>query len=295
MCLMRTNKVTDFLHSVAVRIFLLIVLTTIVAALPRIATAGAVVAAPVCEAGAHQTAGECVPDVLPAAGDTEAGTPLASSLDYATESVLIVEGQNPDTTPVVETTFPDGASIWIPEEDPDGGHQTSMWLDDSPLYSGGWLLQVNGETGTTRWLDVQERLTVTEQDEQSTEYGAGAGALDADRELAGLDELDGPAYGTEDDTAQDTAQVQTVAHTTRIGDSGNRKQMCQAARLILKRLGSTRPIFEDWTWHGAPRVVGAQNDALLDAAERAGLRGNNWPFSVKATAWLHGYVKGCRN
>ena len=45
----------------------------------------------------------------------------------------------------------------------------------------------------------------------------------------------------------------------------------QAAQHILNRLNPGEPIFEDWTWNGAPYSVGQWNDTLLAEAEEAGL------------------------
>jgi hypothetical protein len=155
---MRTNKANEFISRVMVRTFVLISVAAVFLLAPRVVATGEALAAPTCEAGSHQVTGQCVPDPAPVA-------PIASTLDYATESVLIVEGQSPDTTPVVRVTFPNGHDIWIPEEDPSGGHPTQAraWLDNSPLYSGGWLLQVNDVTGTVQWIDVHERLTLTDE------------------------------------------------------------------------------------------------------------------------------------
>jgi hypothetical protein len=77
--------------------------------------------------------------------------PMASELDYSKESVIVPEGQNPDTTPVV---LIDG--VWIPEESPEGGYPTG-WADNSPTYSDGWLLQVNDTSGEILWLSPDDR------------------------------------------------------------------------------------------------------------------------------------------
>jgi len=86
--------------------------------------------------------------------------PVASSLDYSKDVVYLAEGQNPDTTPVVKVQNVKGEEVWIPEEDPNGGSptQSRMWLDNSPLYSGGWMLRIDSNTGVVQWIDVQERL-----------------------------------------------------------------------------------------------------------------------------------------
>ena len=68
---MTNTKRSDFLHSVMVRIFLLIMFTTLVAALPRIATATQTATLAQCPAGTHQAAGQCIPDVAPVAEDTD--------------------------------------------------------------------------------------------------------------------------------------------------------------------------------------------------------------------------------
>lgn len=250
-----TDKIMNVINTAKISVALLIMLTVYVTA-PVFVVTGEALTTPTCEAGSHQVAGQCTPDPAPDAA------PIASTLDYATESVLIVEGQNPDTTPVVEVTFPNGAQIWIPEEDPSGGHVTRVWLDNSPLYSGGWLLQVNGETGVTRWIDVHERLTLND------------------------DEQDAP------EAVQTT--VQTVAHVSALPAQPHRFTAAErkAARLILARLRTrVLPVEEDWTWQGMPRVVGAHNDALSRAAQAAGLHGKNWPWSSKARTWLSQVVR----
>lgn len=57
----------------------------------------------------------------------------------------------------------------------------------------------------------------------------------------------------------------------------------KAADRIADRLESDRPIFEDWTWHGAPRLVGRCNDALLEQWHADGGRGNDRDPMIK---WL---------
>src|SRR6476661_3725614 len=54
------------------------------------------------------------------------------------------------TNVVTPTVLQDGT--YIPEESPDGGH-FAKWLDNSPAYSDGWVLQVNDSTHTTQWVD----------------------------------------------------------------------------------------------------------------------------------------------
>ncbi len=56
----------------------------------------------------------------------------------------------------------------------------------------------------------------------------------------------------------------------------------QAAQLILTRMQSGQPIAEDWTWAGAPQVVGVWNDSLLVDFEASG--------SGDAQAWLAAFV-----
>ncbi|MEV1295774.1 hypothetical protein [Pseudonocardia sp. NPDC049635] len=48
--------------------------------------------------------------------------------------------------------------------------------------------------------------------------------------------------------------------------------MLSAARAILGRMQARQPLAEDWTWKGAPAVVGQHNDALLDEMRRRGYR-----------------------
>ena len=88
--------------------------------------------------------------------------------------------------------------------------------------------------------------------------------------------------------APDTAPVQTVAHvTTPRTPHRFTADERKAARLILTRLRwRALPVYEDWTWQGMPRVVAEHSDALLDAAQAAGLHGNDWPWSKAARMWL---------
>ena len=48
--------------------------------------------------------------------------------------------------------------------------------------------------------------------------------------------------------------------------------MVTAARAILGRMNAHQQLFEDWTWRGAPAVVGQYNDDLLNARDRAGMQ-----------------------
>ena len=79
-------------------------------------------------------------------------------------TILLPTGANPDTTPLTcIQTKETQVTVCLPEEDPSGGYATDprMWLDNSPLYSGGWMLKVNDQTHTVDWVDVQERLSFT--------------------------------------------------------------------------------------------------------------------------------------
>jgi hypothetical protein len=61
--------------------------------------------------------------------------------------------------------------------------------------------------------------------------------------------------------------------------------MVTAARAILARMSARQPMFEDWTWRGAPAVVGQYNDALLDSMKRAGYR------YADGRAFLEDYIR----
>ena len=62
----------------------------------------------------------------------------------------------------------------------------------------------------------------------------------------------------------------------------------QAADLIRARLYSGLAINEDWTWTGAPAIVGTHNDPLL--AEYLAENPGGDPTSEEASDWLIGYV-----
>jgi hypothetical protein len=77
-----------------------------------------------------------------------------------------------DDTPVI---LPTGAMVitptilldgtYVPEESPDGGSPVG-WADNSPVYSDGWMLQVNDSTGITSWIAPTP-----------ADFGAGSGAV----------------------------------------------------------------------------------------------------------------------
>lgn len=46
----------------------------------------------------------------------------------------------------------------------------------------------------------------------------------------------------------------------------------EAARQILARMRAGGRVFEDWTWQGAPEIVGRFNDELLNEFKRSGMR-----------------------
>lgn len=67
---------------------------------------------------------------------------------------LIPTDANPETTP---TVLVDG--YWIPEESPIGTAPTTAWLDNSPVYGGGWYLQVNDShtPPTIAWREMTSK------------------------------------------------------------------------------------------------------------------------------------------
>jgi hypothetical protein len=81
------------------------------------------------------------------------------------ELILVPGGAIIETTPMVNV--PDTA-YWVPEESPDGGYPLgrSAWLDNSPLYSDGWVLLVNDSDHTITWRAPAEECT--------TDIGCGA-------------------------------------------------------------------------------------------------------------------------
>lgn len=94
-----------------------------------------------------------------ATGATEFVSPIHTQATQAQTPTILPDGANPETTPV--TTL---GGINIPEESPNGGSPTG-WADNSPVYSDGWMLQVNDSTHTISWIAP------------TNEYGAGNGAL----------------------------------------------------------------------------------------------------------------------
>jgi hypothetical protein len=88
-------------------------------------------------------------------------------------------------------------------------------------------------------------------------------ALDADRKLAGLDELDGPAYGTE----QDAAQVLNVAYSAPLASAPARfsPKCIKAAQDILTAHRNSTRIEEDLSYRKMTKRAAACNDQLATA------------------------------
>lgn len=74
------------------------------------------------------------------------------------EVILVPGGAILETTPMVPV--PSTAYV-VPEESPDGGYPLgrSAWLDNSPLYSDGWVLLVNDSDHTITWRAPAEECT----------------------------------------------------------------------------------------------------------------------------------------
>lgn len=94
---------------------------------------------------------------------------------------------------------------------------------------------------------------------------------------------------------QDAEHSQTLAAVT-VGWSpvttnaaGPATERAQAAAEILARILSGDPIAEDWTWTGAPPIVGVHNDALLAAFEDAEPDATS-TIGAEGQAWLDAYV-----
>jgi hypothetical protein len=81
------------------------------------------------------------------------------------ELILVPGGAVLETTPMVSVP---GTPYWVPEESPAGGHalEYEAWLDNSPLYSDGWVLLVNDSDHTITWRAPAEECT--------TDIGCGA-------------------------------------------------------------------------------------------------------------------------
>lgn len=62
--------------------------------------------------------------------------------------------------------------------------------------------------------------------------------------------------------------------------------MLAAAKAILGRMTARQPIYEDWSWQGAPAHVSRYNDALLDEMKRRGYR------YADGRRFLEDYVRG---
>jgi hypothetical protein len=76
------------------------------------------------------------------------------------------------------------------------------------------------------------------------------------------------------------------------GQSGGVPERTQAAQAILARIESGGQIFEDWSWVGAPAIVGLHNDALINLFEQ---ETGDYDFAAdlasgQITTWLREYI-----
>jgi hypothetical protein len=83
-----------------------------------------------------------------------------SQITYSDDTPVILPS---DTTTITPTVLLNGT--YVPEESPDGGYPVG-WADNSPVYSDGWMLQVNDRTGITSWIAPTP-----------ADFGAGSGAV----------------------------------------------------------------------------------------------------------------------
>jgi hypothetical protein len=95
----------------------------------------------------------------------EDGEPMYGSLSKMppnshTVDCADIPGWQTDDTPVILPTDNNVVTptillngVYVPEESPDGGYPIG-WADNSPVYSDGWMLQVNDSTSPpiTRWI-----------------------------------------------------------------------------------------------------------------------------------------------
>ena len=109
------------------------------------------------------------------------------------ELVLWPEGAVRKTTPMVPAP---GTCYVVPEESPDGGYPLphSAWLDNSPLYSDGWLLLVDDMQHVVRWRKTTDEVI-------------------ADHE------------------PRELAAVQTVAHHRKVPGKPHHKTRCTAGKV----------------------------------------------------------------
>lgn len=85
-----------------------------------------------------------------------------------------------------------------------------------------------------------------------------------------------------------TAMIKIVGE----GGSGASSGMVQAATAILERLVDDQPVAEDWTWSGAPTVVGQYNEQLV-IMYRDETGGYNYPDDIssgKVSTWLRSFI-----
>ena len=100
--------------------------------------------------------------------------------------------------------------------------------------------------------------------------------------------IDSIAY-QDDEHSQTLAAVTVGWSPVTTNAAGPATERAQAAAAILARILSGNPIAEDWTWTGAPPIVGVHNDPLLAAFELAEPEATS-TIGTEGQAWLDAYV-----
>jgi len=116
-----------------------------------------------------------LPGATPAAPTSPQPTAVVASVRHVPPVTLLPEGAIAATTPMVSVRGPvteDGqrGTVRIPEESPDGGYPLpySAWLDNSPLYSDGWLLLVDDMQHVVRWRKTTDQVIADHEPRELT-------------------------------------------------------------------------------------------------------------------------------
>jgi hypothetical protein len=246
------------------------------------------VTASTCTAGTYQQGGACVALPTPASADTTAVQDAASegqdvlTLDYSASPTDLwdalrnmgyrgVPNDGLFGMELERLYVPTGTAIDVP-----GGLYLAT-VDGWMQCRDSWQEQECSATGPVHLTDIPWHGTTFDVPTADPFGGNGTAVCGTDAQCRawdhahGITEHDLPIDPSDPHDAGKAGKVHNVAHSTALPSvapvtAGER----QAARALLKRLHAGRPIFEDFTYRGAPRVVGQNNDALVDRWQATG-------------------------
>jgi hypothetical protein len=187
-------------------------------------------------------------------------------------------------------------------------------LTNGTSFSSPHMARLNamGATGskyTAAQVGAALKANTRDTGEPAADQGAGAYSLEAALAALGAFATSTPGTGPYRKANRGPRLVMLTA--AGVGRNGNRAdgtglslggagggqttgvpERTQAAQLILDRIVSGLSILDDWTWTGAPAIVGIHNDALgaLFSQENPGQSTNPATNATVITNWLRTYI-----